>query len=84
VCHLKRADPQANIRIIENASKSMEVPMDKFIINLDRYGNTSAASVPIALDEAHRSGRIHAGDLVLCVAFGAGLTWGSALLRWHT
>lgn len=74
---------QANIRIIENACKSMGVPMDQFFINLDHYGNTSAASVPIALDEAYRAGRIQPGDLVLCVAFGAGLTWGSALLKWH-
>jgi len=73
---------QANIRIIENASKSMQVPMEKFFINLDRYGNTSAGSVPIALDEAYRGGRINPGDLILCIAFGAGLTWGSTLLKW--
>lgn len=74
---------QANIRIIENACKSMGVPMDSFFINLDHYGNTSAASVPIALHEAYQAGRIRPGDTVLCVAFGAGLTWGSALLKWH-
>lgn len=74
---------QANIRIIENAAKSMNVPREKFFVNLERYGNTSAASVPIALDEAYRSGRISSGNLILCVAFGAGLTWGSALIKWH-
>ncbi len=74
---------QANIRIIENASKAMKVPMDKFFINLDRYGNTSAASVPVAMDEAVSSGLIQAGHHVLLVAFGAGLTWGSALVKWH-
>lgn len=73
---------QANIRIIENACKSMGLPREKFFVNLDRYGNTSAASVPIALDEAYRAGKIRAGDLILCVAFGAGLTWGAALIRW--
>lgn len=75
---------QANIRILENACKSMGIPMDQFFINLDRYGNTSAASVPIALNEAYRAGRVHPGDLILCVAFGAGLTWGSALLKWQS
>lgn len=73
---------QANLRIIEAISQYLELPMDRFFVNLERYGNTSAASIPIALDEARRSGRIGPGDLTLLVAFGAGLTYGSALIRW--
>ncbi len=73
---------QANLRIIESISQYLELPMERFFVNVDRYGNTSAASIPIALDEARRSGRIKAGDLTLLVAFGAGLTYGSALIRW--
>ena len=73
---------QANLRIIEAISQYLELPMDRFFVNVDRYGNTSAASIPIALDEARRAGRIKAGDLTLLVAFGAGLTYGSALIRW--
>ena len=73
---------QANLRIIEAISQYLELPMDRFFVNVDRYGNTSAASIPLALDEAHRAGRIRRGDLVLLVAFGAGLTYGSALIRW--
>jgi 3-oxoacyl-[acyl-carrier-protein] synthase-3 len=73
---------QANLRIIEAVSQYLKLPMDRFVVNVDRYGNTSAASVPIALDEANRAGRIKRGDLILLVAFGAGLTYGSALIRW--
>lgn len=73
---------QANLRIIEAISQYLELPMERFFVNVDRYGNTSAASIPIALDEARRTGRIKAGDLTLLVAFGAGLTYGSALIRW--
>ncbi len=73
---------QANLRIIEAISQYLELPMERFFVNVDRYGNTSAASIPIALDEARRAGRIKPGDLTLLVAFGAGLTYGSALLRW--
>jgi 3-oxoacyl-[acyl-carrier-protein] synthase-3 len=73
---------QANLRIIEAISQYLELPMDRFFVNVDRYGNTSAASIPIALDEAQRAGRIQRGDLILLVAFGAGLTYGSALIRW--
>jgi 3-oxoacyl-[acyl-carrier-protein] synthase III len=73
---------QANLRIIEAISEYLELPLDRFFVNVDRYGNTSAASIPIALDEARRSGRIKPGDLTLLVAFGAGLTYGSALIRW--
>jgi 3-oxoacyl-[acyl-carrier-protein] synthase-3 len=73
---------QANQRIIDAISEYLELPMERFFVNVDRYGNTSAASIPIALDEARRAGRIKPGDLTLLVAFGAGLTYASALLRW--
>jgi 3-oxoacyl-[acyl-carrier-protein] synthase-3 len=73
---------QANIRIIETLAKNLGVPLERFFINLDRYGNTSAASIPLALDEARRAGRIKPGDYTLLVAFGAGLTYGSTLIRW--
>ncbi|MFU8848836.1 MAG: beta-ketoacyl-ACP synthase III [Opitutales bacterium] len=74
---------QANMRIIESLAKRMKLPMERFHNNLDRFGNTSAASVGIALDEAVRTGRVKSGDLVLLVAFGAGLTWGASLLKWQ-
>jgi len=73
---------QANIRIIEATAKRLNIPMDKVCVNLDKYGNTSAASIPIALDEALKQGRIKKGDLLLMVAFGAGFTWGGVLVRW--
>lgn len=73
---------QANLRIIDAIAQYLELPLDRFFINLDRYGNTSAASIPLALDEARRSGRVRPGDTTLFVAFGAGLTYGSALVRW--
>ncbi|MDD3180089.1 MAG: ketoacyl-ACP synthase III [Opitutaceae bacterium] len=73
---------QANRRIIESLSQSLKIPLDRFYINLDRYGNTSAASIPIALAEARRFGRIKPGQITLLIAFGAGLTYGSALIRW--
>ncbi|HXV86350.1 MAG TPA: beta-ketoacyl-ACP synthase III [Gemmatimonadales bacterium] len=73
---------QANIRIIEATAKHAGVPMDKVFVNVDRYGNTSAASIPIALDEGVRQGRVRAGSLVLMVAFGGGFTWGSMVVRW--
>ena len=73
---------QANIRIIESLASSLKIPMERVYVNLDRYGNTSSASIPLALDEARRSGRIKPGDLTLLVAFGAGLTYGSTLIRW--
>ncbi|MFI5337144.1 MAG: beta-ketoacyl-ACP synthase III [Opitutales bacterium] len=73
---------QANIRIIESLAGSLGIPMDRVAVNLERYGNTSSASIPLALDEARRSGRIKPGDLTLMVAFGAGLTYGAALVRW--
>lgn len=74
---------QANMRIIESLAKRMEIPMERFHNNLDRFGNTSAASVGIALDEAIRNGRLESGKLVLLVAFGAGLTWGASLVKWQ-
>ena len=72
---------QANARIIEAAARQMRVPLDKFYINLDRYGNTSAASVPLAMVEAFEEGRLKDGDLVAMCAFGAGLTWASAVVQ---
>ncbi len=73
---------QANIRIIQKAAERMGLAMDKVFVNLDKYGNTSAASIPLALDEAVKSGKIQPGHLVVLVGFGAGLTWGANVLRW--
>lgn len=73
---------QVNYRIIETALKKLEVPEERIFMNLEKYGNTSGASVGIALDEARREGRIPKGKYCSLIAFGAGLTWGSALLRW--
>jgi 3-oxoacyl-[acyl-carrier-protein] synthase-3 len=73
---------QANMRIIEGIADRLKIPMEKFYVNLDRYGNTSAAAVAIALDEANRSGRIKPGDYVLMVVFGGGLTWASTVIEW--
>ena len=73
---------QANIRIIDAVAKGLDLPMDKMFVNLDKYGNTSAASVPIALAEAANSGRIKIGDTVVIVAFGAGFTSGAVAIRW--
>ena len=87
-CGLNRDDidiiipHQMNARIIESAAKHLDIPMGKIFINLDRYGNTSAATIPIAIDEAKRSGRLKKGDLVSLLAFGGGMTWASALIRW--
>ncbi len=75
---------QANIRIIQKAAERMGLPMEKVFVNLDRYGNTSAASIPLALDEAVKEGRITPGSLVVLVGFGAGLTWGANVLRWSS
>ena len=72
---------QANHRIITALAERLGVPMEKVVVNLDKYGNTSAASVPVALDEARRQGRIRAGDVVLLNAFGAGFAWGAAVIR---
>ena len=73
---------QANLRIIDAVGDQLKIDPAKVYKNIDRYGNTSAASIPIALDECVRDGKINDGDLVLLTAFGAGLAWGSALLRW--
>jgi len=73
---------QANLRIIQATAKRLGLPMEKVMINLDRYGNTSAASIPIALDEAVKTGKIRNGDYILLEAFGGGLTWASALIKW--
>lgn len=73
---------QANLRIIQATANRLSLSMDKVVVNLDKYGNTSAASIPIALDEAVRMGRIRKDDYVLLEAFGGGLTWASALVKW--
>ncbi len=74
---------QANVRIIDALASRLALPPEKVMVNIDRYGNTSAASIPVALDEAVRGGRVHEGDRVLLTAFGAGVTWGSGLLTWE-
>lgn len=73
---------QANFRILEAASRRLKVPMDRIPINIDRYGNTSAASVPILLDELKRDGKLERGDKLVLAGFGAGMTWGATLLEW--
>lgn len=73
---------QANTRIIESVMKRLKLPMEKVLINIEKYGNTSSATIPIALDEALKGGRIKKGDYILFVAFGAGLTWGATLVKW--
>lgn len=73
---------QANIRIIEATARYANIPMEKVFVNIEKYGNMSSATVPVALDEAAEQGRLKTGDNVLLVAFGAGFTWGSAVLRW--
>jgi 3-oxoacyl-[acyl-carrier-protein] synthase-3 len=73
---------QANVRIIEATAKHAGMPMDKVMVNVDRYGNTSSASIPLALEQAITEGRVKQGSLLLLVAFGAGFTWGSAVIRW--
>lgn len=76
ICH------QANLRIIEATAKRLGISMEKAYVNIDRYGNTSSASIPIALYEAHTKGLIKEGDIIVLNAFGAGLTWASAIIRW--
>ncbi len=86
--HLQKSDitwlvpHQANIRIIEATAKKLGMSMDRVVVTVDRHANTSAASIPLALDTAVRDGRIRAGDLLLMEAFGGGFTWGSALVKW--
>ncbi len=73
---------QANIRIIDKAAERMGLPRDKVMVNLDKYGNTSSATIPIALDEAVKTGRVQPGSLLVTVGFGAGLTWAANVVRW--
>jgi len=73
---------QANVRIIDHAVRKLGIPTDRVVVNVDRYGNTSSGSIPLALAEADAAGRLHEGDLVLMTGMGAGLTWGSALMEW--
>ncbi|OGT28287.1 MAG: hypothetical protein A2Z17_00680, partial [Gammaproteobacteria bacterium RBG_16_66_13] len=73
---------QANLRIIESAARGLKLPMDRFVVNIGEYGNTSTASIPIAVCEAVGDGRIRPGDHLVMVAFGAGLTWGALALQW--
>jgi 3-oxoacyl-[acyl-carrier-protein] synthase-3 len=73
---------QANVRIIDHAVAKLGIPKEKVIVNVDRYGNTSSASIPLALADAIRGGMVHRGDTVLMTGMGAGLTWGSAVMRW--
>jgi 3-oxoacyl-[acyl-carrier-protein] synthase-3 len=86
-CELKLDDVkmivshQMNARIIESAAKRLELPPEKYFINIQEYGNTSSASVPLAFDRAIREGKIKRGDVVILVAFGAGLTWGANVIR---
>ena len=73
---------QANLRIIDAAAKRLGISAEKVIINIDKYGNTTAATIPLALSEAYQNGRVEKGDLLVMATFGAGFTWGSALIRW--
>ena len=73
---------QANLRIVESVLDRVGIPIEKCWINLDRYGNTSSASLPLSLDEANRAGRLKEGDLIAMMAIGAGMAWGTALMRW--
>ena len=74
---------QANERIIASVAKRMKQPMEKFPVNLDRYGNTSGASIPILLDELNRKGMLRKGDRLVLSGFGAGLTWGASVVTWQ-
>jgi 3-oxoacyl-[acyl-carrier-protein] synthase-3 len=73
---------QANIRIMKKVAERLEIPIDRVYVNIDRFGNTSSASIPVALDEANRAGHLKPGNLVLLDAFGGGFTWGAVMLRW--
>ena len=74
---------QANIRIIQAAAKRLKLPMEKVIVNVDKYGNTSAASIPLAMDEAIKEDKLKNGDVIVLVGFGAGLTWASCVIKWY-
>jgi len=73
---------QANMRIIDQVAQRLKIPLDKFVLNIKKYGNTSSASIPIALDEAARDGRFNRGDNILMAGLGGGMSWGSALVKW--
>ena len=73
---------QANVRIMDHAAEKLGIPRERMIVNVDRYGNTSSGSIPLALADAQREGRLKKGDLVLMTGMGAGLTWGSSLMEW--
>ena len=73
---------QANIRIIDAANKKLDFPKEKVMVNLDKYGNVSAASIPIAIDEAYREGKLSKNDKLLIIGFGGGLTWGASIIKW--
>ena len=73
---------QANLRIIQATAKALGLPLERTMVNVDRYGNTSSASIPMALQEANEQGRLHDGDRVVLVAFGGGLVWGAMALEW--
>ncbi|GIM27476.1 3-oxoacyl-[acyl-carrier-protein] synthase 3 [Clostridium polyendosporum] len=73
---------QANLRIVEGAAKKLDLPLERFYMNLHKYGNTSAASIPLALDEMNKNGLLQKGDNLVLVGFGGGLTWGSLLIKW--
>ena len=73
---------QANIRIMEHAADVLGIPMDKVLRNINEYGNTSAGSIPLALAEAVKAGKVKEGDIIACAGFGAGLSWASVILKW--
>jgi 3-oxoacyl-[acyl-carrier-protein] synthase-3 len=73
---------QANLRIIKAVAERLKIPMERVYVNIEKYGNTSSATIPIALDEANREGLLKQGDYVLLVTFGAGLTWGASVVKW--
>jgi len=73
---------QANVRIMDHAAQKLGIPRERMVVNVDRYGNTSSGSIPLAMVDAQTQGRLKEGDLVLMTGMGAGLTWGSALMEW--
>jgi 3-oxoacyl-[acyl-carrier-protein] synthase-3 len=73
---------QANVRIMDHAARKLGIPRERMVVNVDRYGNTSSGSIPLALADAQADGRLKKGDLVLMTGMGAGLTWGSGLMEW--
>jgi 3-oxoacyl-[acyl-carrier-protein] synthase-3 len=73
---------QANVRIMDHAAEKLGIPRERMVVNVDRYGNTSSGSIPLALADAQEEGRLKEGNLVLMTGMGAGLTWGSALMEW--